>query len=62
MFDCNIRDQSVLHLLLRLRGGKPVNYLFPPHPLPSGDVALTLSSEWDFSALYPVAKVERMLN
>ncbi|BGP35939.1 hypothetical protein JCM10296v2_007791 [Rhodotorula toruloides] len=37
-----------------VRGGKPVIYLFPPTPLDSASVTLTLTPEWHFSALYPV--------
>ncbi|GAA6040954.1 hypothetical protein NBRC10512_006665, partial [Rhodotorula toruloides] len=49
-----ITDGAVLHLVLRLRGDKPVIYLFPPTPLDSASVSLTLAPEWHFSAFYPV--------
>ena len=62
LLEYGIVGPCIVYLDLILRGGKPVIYLFPPHPLPSVDVALTLSSECGFSALYPVAKVERTLN
>ena len=39
--------------LVRLRGGKPVMYLFPPYTLPSVTVELLLASTWSFSAIYP---------
>ncbi|GAA6044167.1 hypothetical protein NBRC10512_006827, partial [Rhodotorula toruloides] len=52
--DYQIAKDSTLHLLLRLTGGKPVIYLFPPTPLDSASVSLTLTPEWHFSALYPV--------
>ena len=62
LLDYGISDGDIIHLVLRLRGDKPVIYLFPPYPLPSVDVALTLSPEWEFSALYPVSKVDRTSN
>ncbi|KAL7336290.1 hypothetical protein BJY59DRAFT_710714, partial [Rhodotorula toruloides] len=37
-----------------LTGRTPVIYLFPPTPLDSASVSLTLTPEWHFSALYPV--------
>ena len=40
-----------------MKGGKPVIYLFPPSPLPSVNVALSLVPEWTFSALYPLAPI-----
>ncbi|GAA5890595.1 hypothetical protein JCM6882_002974 [Rhodosporidiobolus microsporus] len=46
-----------VYLVPRLRGGKPVIYLFPPTPLPNVQVNLTLSPQWHFSALYPVCNV-----
>ena len=37
-----IREESTIHLVLQLRGGKPVIYLFPPAPLPNVDVSVNL--------------------
>ncbi|GAA5970231.1 hypothetical protein JCM11641_001628 [Rhodosporidiobolus odoratus] len=49
-----ITYRATLMLILTLRGGKPVIYLFPSDSLPSVDVILTLVSGWVFSALYPL--------
>lgn len=49
---CNVQEESVFHLVLRLRGGKPVILLYPPAPI-DATVALELSPLWRFSALYP---------
>eukprot|EP00752_Nemacystus_decipiens_P004030 g3691.t1 len=47
-----ISNHSTLHLILRLRGGKPVILLYPPAPV-DATVTLELSPLWSFSALYP---------
>ncbi|KAF8351054.1 hypothetical protein F5887DRAFT_935658 [Amanita rubescens] len=41
-----------------LKGQKPVIYLFPPTPI-SVNVGLSLSSAWEFSAVYPLVPVKR---
>lgn len=53
--DYSITNGSTIHLVLRLRGGKPVIYLFPPADT-SIDATLNLSlvPEWEFSVIYPV--------
>ncbi|KAF8314721.1 hypothetical protein DL93DRAFT_981097 [Clavulina sp. PMI_390] len=57
-----IRDRSTVHLQFRLRGGKPVIYLFPPsHTTLTAKVTLTLSHQWSFSALYPIVATKRVL-
>ncbi len=43
---------------LQVRGQKPVIYLFPPTPT-SVNVCLSLSSAWEFSAVYPLVPVKR---
>ncbi|GAA6050626.1 hypothetical protein NBRC10513_004187 [Rhodotorula toruloides] len=53
--ECGIEDGGVLHFVLRMRGDKPVIYLFPPTPLDSTSVTVTITPAWHFSALYPVA-------
>ncbi len=46
--DYNILRNSILDLVERLRGGKPVIYLFPPQPLPSATVSVHLVPQWSF--------------
>jgi hypothetical protein len=57
-----VQAGSLVHLVLRFRGDKPVIYLFPPVPLPIVDLSLTLSPQWSFSALYPVVDVVKNKN
>ncbi|GAA5912041.1 hypothetical protein JCM8208_006466 [Rhodotorula glutinis] len=54
-----IERWATLKVMLRLRGGKPVIYLFPPSSLPRAVVSLALSPEWTFSALYPVVDINK---
>ncbi|PIL28617.1 hypothetical protein GSI_08659 [Ganoderma sinense ZZ0214-1] len=60
--DYNIQggDSSVIHLVLRLRGEKPVIYLFPPTPIPDATVSVTLDPRWSFSHVYPLATPKRL--
>ena len=51
--DYNISSGATVHGILRLRGGKPVIYLYPPTSLPNITLELLLSSAWHFSAVYP---------
>ncbi|OIW29916.1 hypothetical protein CONLIGDRAFT_351623 [Coniochaeta ligniaria NRRL 30616] len=51
-----IHDGSVIALRLRLRGGKPAIYLLSPVVLEDVNVSVTLSPEWSFTVLYPLAK------
>jgi hypothetical protein len=39
-------------------GGKPVIYILPPQPLDSVKVQLDLVPQWQFSAVYPLNKIE----
>ncbi|KAG8976286.1 hypothetical protein FRC05_004202 [Tulasnella sp. 425] len=50
--DYSIQDESTLHGYLRLRGAKPVIYLYPPTPI-NAKVQLSLVPQWKFSAVYP---------
>lgn len=47
--DYNMQKYSMIHLVLRLRGGKPVIYLQPSVEM-NVSVALTLVPQWSFSA------------
>ncbi|KAF4609941.1 hypothetical protein D9613_010306 [Agrocybe pediades] len=51
-------DGDVIHLIYRLRGGKPVIYLLSPS-LVEASVKLALAPQWDFSAIYPVVSIEK---
>ncbi|PBK61369.1 ubiquitin-domain-containing protein [Armillaria solidipes] len=50
--DYGIKNEATIHLVLRLRGGKPVIYLFTLLPL-TAVVRLSLVKSWSFSAVYP---------
>jgi len=52
----NIGQGGTIHLVLRLRGDKPVIYLQSPKDL-TATVSLSLSHDWSFSATYPSAPV-----
>jgi len=51
--DYGIASGDSILLLLKLRGGKPVIYLFPPSSLPNVTTELLLTPSWHFSAVYP---------
>jgi hypothetical protein len=51
----NIKDQSIVHLVSKLRGAKPAIYLLSPVPLDNVEVSVTLSPQWSFTLLYPLA-------
>ncbi|QRV81715.1 ubiquitin family protein [Ceratobasidium sp. AG-Ba] len=51
--DYNISANATLHLVLEIRAGKPVIYLFPSAPATDIRVELSLVNHWGFSALYP---------
>jgi ubiquitin len=53
--DYGIPNEAVVYLILKLRGGKPVIYLFPPAPMSEIYVQVSLVNTWKFSALYPPA-------
>ncbi|KAF9563459.1 hypothetical protein CPC08DRAFT_632661 [Agrocybe pediades] len=53
-----MRDGDVIFLVLSLRGGKPVIYLFSPSPV-EASVKLALAPQWDFSAIYPVVPITK---
>ncbi|EUC63167.1 ubiquitin-like protein [Rhizoctonia solani AG-3 Rhs1AP] len=51
--DYNIYHECLIHLVLRLVGGKPVIYLFPSEPIYNIQVQLSLTQSWSFSQVYP---------
>lgn len=55
--DYRITTGSTIHIVKRLRGGKPVIYLLTPTPI---DVSVTLSliPSWSFSAIYPSPTIQ----
>ncbi|KAK0184726.1 hypothetical protein F5146DRAFT_1073457 [Armillaria mellea] len=55
--DYGIKNEDTIHLVLRLRGGKPVIYLFTPHPL-NAVVRLSLVNSWSLSAVYPSVPIK----
>jgi ubiquitin len=55
--DYNIQKENFIHLVLRLRGGKPVIYLFTPQTV-EARVSLHLVFSWSFSAIYPVSSIK----
>ncbi|KAG8823708.1 hypothetical protein FRC17_009252 [Serendipita sp. 399] len=53
-----IQENDIVHLVLKLRGGKPVIYLFSPRPR-QVHVSLSLAPSWSFSAVYPIKTVNK---
>ncbi|KAF8594405.1 hypothetical protein BDV93DRAFT_459044 [Ceratobasidium sp. AG-I] len=51
--DYRITFGSTIHHVSRLRGGKPVIYLFPSMASSDIQVRLSLVDQWEFSALHP---------
>jgi ubiquitin len=58
--DYNIQRESTIHQVLRMTGGKPVIYLYPPTATRIS-AKLSLTPEWEFSAIYPVRPVKNMV-
>lgn len=57
--DYNVRDNSVIHLLTKLRGAKPVIYLNASEGTEvTATVKLSLIPSWRFSAIYPVVPIQ----
>jgi hypothetical protein len=51
--DYGVTTGAIVDLVLKLVGGKPVIYLFPPTTT-RVSAKLSLVPEWDFSVIYPV--------
>ena len=60
LHDYNIQRGNILDVVLRLRGGKPVIYLFPPTPILEATVSVTLDPRWSFSHVYPLAATKQL--
>ena len=58
----NIQRESTIHLVLRLRGGKPIIYLFPPFAIVEATVSMSLAPQWSFSHIYPRVEVKELAN
>ncbi|KAI0750107.1 hypothetical protein C8Q80DRAFT_672621 [Daedaleopsis nitida] len=58
--DYDIRNKASIYLIARLRGGKPVIYLFPRIHLPHATVTVTLTPEWSFSHIYPIVAAKAL--
>ncbi|KAI0707094.1 hypothetical protein C8Q76DRAFT_800454 [Earliella scabrosa] len=58
--DYSVTHMSEIHLVCRLRGGKPVIYLFPSKPLPNATVSIRLAPHWTFAYIYPVVGIESL--
>ncbi|KAG8823570.1 hypothetical protein FRC18_010710 [Serendipita sp. 400] len=54
----NLRPNDSILLVLRLRGGKPVIYVFSRGPK-EVQVALSLVPSWSFSTVYPIKPVKK---
>ncbi|KAI0826000.1 hypothetical protein BC629DRAFT_41264 [Irpex lacteus] len=55
--DYGIPSGTSIDLTLKLKGGKPVIYVFAPRPLENVSVTLGLTLGWSFSAVYPPTSV-----
>jgi hypothetical protein len=57
--EARIRDGSTIDVALKLRGGKPIIYLYPPTVM-DVSVKLTLVPAWEYSALYPLTPIRKI--
>jgi hypothetical protein len=54
--DIGVEEGDTIEVAREQTGGKPVIYIQPPQALEHVSVRLSLSREWDYSALYPVVE------
>ncbi|KAI5829753.1 hypothetical protein K523DRAFT_241420 [Schizophyllum commune Tattone D] len=54
--DYGIREGSLIDLVFKLRGGKPIIYLFSPRTV-EATVRLSLTRNWSLSAIYPIVPI-----
>lgn len=53
-----VEDGDKIHIFARLKGGKPVIYLFPPADSEiNASVRLSLVPQWQFSGIYPLVPI-----
>jgi len=55
--EAGLKNGSALHFVLRLRGQKPVIYLYSPTPK-DVSVKLSLIPTWEYSAVYPLTVIK----
>ncbi|KAF8676591.1 Ubiquitin-like protein [Rhizoctonia solani] len=60
LMNYNIQQESIVHLVCRLVGGKPIIYIFPASTVKDVRVHLSLSRSWSFSEIYPPAEVSTL--
>ena len=59
LHEYGVAKESTLHLVLRLRGDKPVIYLRSPTPI-EASVRLGLAPQWRLSAHYPQVPIKSL--
>jgi len=57
--EAGLTDGLTITIILRLRGGKPVIYLYPPTPM-DVSVKLSLIPAWEYSAVYPLSVIKEV--
>jgi len=57
--EAGLTDGSTINMLLKLRAGKPVIYLYPPTPK-DVSVKLSLIPTWEYSAVYPLTVIKEV--
>jgi len=55
--ESGVTNGARITVILRLRGGKPVIYLYPPTVM-DVSVKLSLISAWEYSAVYPLTAIK----